>query len=138
MSVILNGNDISQSLFLPNPPVARPPGAVLTDDIAHDQVRGLYRESLYSFSPADIQLGDNVLLLRVDGSKPTDGLMYDCLRMEIRADSALLAAAGDPNHPLPPPVNMNPGNPLGPHLKVTATYQGDPSGDYRSVTVPRQ
>jgi rhamnogalacturonan endolyase len=140
LSVVLNGNDISQSLFLPNPPVARPPGAVLTDDIAHDQVRGLYRESLYSFSPADIQLGDNVLLLRVDGSKPTDGLMYDCLRMEIRADSALLAGPGDPNHPLPPPMNF-PGNQLGAHvsahLKVTTIYHGDPSGDYTGIDHPK-
>ncbi|MGD0461284.1 MAG: polysaccharide lyase family protein [Tepidisphaeraceae bacterium] len=134
LSVILNGNDISQSVFLPNPTVSRPPGSVLVDDIAHDQVRGLYRESVYSFSPADIQIGDNVLLLRVDGRKATDGLMYDCLRMEIRADSFLLPGEGDAGFAVPQMILVNP---KGPRLRVTATYRGDPSGDYTGIDHPR-
>jgi len=46
---------------------------------------------VFPFSLSDLQTGDNELDLAVDGAGPTDGVMYDCLRMEIRADSANMA-----------------------------------------------
>jgi rhamnogalacturonan endolyase len=127
LSVTLNGNDISQDLFLPNPPMSRQAGSVLADDIAHDQIRGNSRENLYQFPVRDIQPGDNVLLLRVEGRKPTDGLMYDCLRMEIKIGSLLAAGQGGPG--VPPPAQM----PASMGRNFGQKYERDPSGDYRSL-----
>ena len=100
---------------------------MLVDDIAHDQVRGLYFEILYAFPLDDIRLGDNVLLLRVDGPKPTDGLMYDCLRMEIRADSQWLATQGQNAQVLPGELPF-----LGKGV-IPQQYWGNPAGDYRGL-----
>jgi rhamnogalacturonan endolyase len=127
LSVMLNGKDISGPVMLPNPLASRAAGAVVVDDIGHDQVRGFYRESVYSFGPSVVLQGDNALVLRVDGSKPTDGLMYDCLRMEMRADSTDPYGLDPENGNLP--VYL-PKNGMIDGMKIKQTYQGDPSGKY--------
>jgi rhamnogalacturonan endolyase len=127
LSIALNGHNISHQPFLPNPPISRPPGAVLVDDIAHDQVRGFYCDILYPFPLDDIRLGDNVLLLRVDGPKPTDGIMYDCLRMEIRPDSPWLATQGQDYQSLPGEL------PFQGKGYIPQKYWGNPAGDYRGL-----
>jgi rhamnogalacturonan endolyase len=128
LTITLNGNDISRDLYRPNSAIARPKGAATFDDIAHDQLSGCCREYLYPFPHQDLKLGDNILLFRVDGSRPTDGIMYDCLRMEIRVDSMLLAGQGPPDTPLPSLSRGHSGFDFG------QSYVGDPSGNYTALS----
>lgn len=128
LSVSLNGQALGGTIQ--NPPAARGPGVALADDIAHDQVRGMYREDLFGVPRTSLRPGENVLRLRVDGEKPTDGLMYDSMRMEIRVDSysatppgALITGAGY----MPTSVARS---------VLGVSYQGDQSGNYTSLEIP--
>jgi len=53
--------------------------------------------------------------------------MYDCLRMEIRADSQWLATQGQDYQSLPGEL------PFRGKGYIPQKYQGDPSGDYRGL-----
>jgi rhamnogalacturonan endolyase len=130
LNMSLNGKSISDRPFMPNPPMARGDGTAAVDDIAHDQVRGLYREFVYPIERTDLKVGDNVLLLHVDGHNPTDGLMYDALRMEFRRDSF---SSFPPDAPISGAGFM----PLSDSADVKGvSYQGDQSGNYTSLEVP--
>lgn len=138
----MNGHDISGRHWLPNKPISRAPGALAIDDIAHDQVHGFYLQNMYTFDldstgwsgglpqsgSSCLQLGDNVLLLHVDGTKATDGLMYDSIRLEIRSDSAYLAGQDPSNPPQLPNYAPKTGFDFG------QSYYGDPSGNYTGLT----
>jgi rhamnogalacturonan endolyase len=124
----INGHNISSHHFMPNPPISRPAGAVAIDDIARDQVHGFCLQNIYAFDPSYLGLGDNVLLLRVDGTKATDGLMYDSIRLEIRPDSAYLTGQ-DPNDGQGLPV-VSPAT----GFDFGQSYYGDPSGNYTGLT----
>jgi rhamnogalacturonan endolyase len=129
LGVSMNGNDISQTLRLLNPPIPRLPGAVLVDDIAHDQVSGMSRVNLYGIALQEVRLGDNVLRLHVSGSKPTDGIMYDALRMEIYANSAQMATNGQPDDPQAPGLMRGHSG-----FDFGQSYKGDPSGNYTALS----
>jgi rhamnogalacturonan endolyase len=128
LSVSLNGKALGGRVQ--NPPAARGAGLALADDIVHDQVRGMYREDLFGVPRTSLRAGDNILRLRVDGEKPTDGLMYDSLRMEIRVDSY---------SPTPPgaPITGAGFMPTSVARSILGvSYQGDQSGNYTSLEVP--
>jgi rhamnogalacturonan endolyase len=129
LRVSINGNDISGALRVTNPPMSRQPGALLVDDIAHDQVSGVSRVNLYGFPLQSVRLGDNVLRLRVSGSKPTDGIMYDALRMEIYANSAQMGTQGQPDDPQVPGLERGHSG-----FDFGQKYQGDQSGNYTALS----
>jgi rhamnogalacturonan endolyase len=129
LGVSMNGNDISRTLRLPNPAIPRPPGAVLVDDIAHDQVSGISRVNLYGIPLRSVRLGDNILRLRVNGSRPTDGIMYDALRMEIFADSSQMGTTGQPDDPKAPGLMRGHSG-----FDFGQSYKGDPSGNYTALS----
>jgi hypothetical protein len=109
--------------------MSRQPGALLVDDIAHDQVSGVSRVNLYGFPLQSVRLGDNVLRLRVSGSKPTDGIMYDALRMEIYANSAQMGTQGQPDDPQVPGLERGHSG-----FDFGQKYQGDQSGNYTALS----
>jgi rhamnogalacturonan endolyase len=128
LKVILNGHDFTKRIEDPLPVLSRPAGSSVKDDIMRDQLRGYSREKMITFYPWVLRLGDNVLQLRVTGPRMTDGLIYDCLRLEIDATSKQMPGQGSPA--MIGPLPLGPGG-MGPDFGQF--YKGDPSGDYRAL-----
>jgi rhamnogalacturonan endolyase len=107
-------------------------GNISIDDIARDQVAGYYREKIDEFDAAALRLGENILQLRVTGPTPTDGVIYDCLRLEINPRTYQMPGQGNVELGIPSVGWPKDGVYFG------SQYKGDPSGDYRSLNGPRR
>jgi rhamnogalacturonan endolyase len=133
LAVFLNGDEINRwPADQQKPGINRPEGNIPIDDIARDQVAGYCCEKIGDFSADPLRLGDNVLQLRVTGPTPTDGVIYDCLRLEIRPRTSQMPGQGNVVLGIPSVGWPKDGTYFG------SSYKGDPSGDYRSLNGPRR
>jgi len=125
LRVAVNNNEVSGSVRNQQKTIDRPWGTVIADDIARDHVCGSACEKICSFPVENLRMGDNTIQIRVDGAKGSDGVIYDCLRLEIRPQT-WQTQWGDV-----PPQAFGANN--GGSDDFGQSYKGDQSGNFSGI-----